>query len=72
MLNKGTFVKECPGHIIKAGTSSLLIISYSTHIIKSILNGKNSKVNLVLNNVIVIEGFHVNIIFKALLYKKRV
>jgi hypothetical protein len=64
------FIKERPRHIVKAGTSSLLIISYSTYIIKSILNGKNNKVNLILNNIVVIKGFHVNIIFKVLLYKK--
>jgi hypothetical protein len=70
ILDKGTFIKECPGRTVKAGTSSLPIISRSTRTIKSILNGKNGKVNLVLNNVAVIEGFHVNIVSKALLYKK--
>jgi hypothetical protein len=64
------FIKEYPGRIVKAGTSSLLIISHSTRIIKSILNGKNSKVNLVLNDMAVVKGFHVNIISEALLYKK--
>ena len=70
MLNKGTFIKERPRYIVKAGTSSLLIISYSTRIIKSILNKKNSKVNLILNNIVVVKGFYINIISKALLYKK--
>ncbi len=72
MLNKGMFIKERPRYIVKAGTSSLLIISYSTRIIKSILNGKNNKVNLILNNIVVIKGFYINIISKALLYKKGV
>ena len=72
MLNKGTFIKERPKRIVKAGTLSLLIISYSTYMIKSILNRKNSKVNLILNNIVVVKGFYINIISKALLYKKGV
>jgi small nuclear ribonucleoprotein (snRNP)-like protein len=71
MLDKGTFIKECPRHTVKARTSSLSIINRDTRTIKSILNGKNDKVNLVLRDVTVIKGFHVNIVFKALLYKKR-
>jgi hypothetical protein len=72
MLDKGTFIKELLKCIIKVRSSSLLVISRNTCTIKSILNGKNSKVNLVLRNVIVVKGFHVNIMFKALLYKKGV
>jgi hypothetical protein len=70
MLDKGTFIKECPRRIIEARTSSLLIIGHDTCMIKSILNGKNGKVNLVLRDVIVVKGFYVNIVFEALLYKK--
>jgi hypothetical protein len=70
MLDKGTFVKERLGHTVKARTSSLPIINRNTCTIKSILNGKNGKVNLVLRDVVIVKGFHVNIVFKALLYKK--
>jgi hypothetical protein len=70
MLNKGTFIKECLEYTVKARTSSFPIINHSTYTIKSILNGKNGKVNLVLRDVAIIKGFHVNIVFKALLYKK--
>jgi len=70
ILDKGTFVKECPGYTVKARTSSFPIIGHGTCTIKSILNGKNGKVNLVLRDVTVVKGFHVNIVFKALLYKK--
>jgi hypothetical protein len=70
ILDKGTFIKECLKCIVKARTSSLSIINYNTCIIKSILNGKNGKVNLVLRDIIIIKGFHVNIVFKAFLYKK--
>jgi hypothetical protein len=70
ILNKGTFIKECLKHIIKARTSSFLIINHNTYTIKSILNEKNGKVNLVLRDVAIIKGFYMNIVFKALLYKK--
>jgi hypothetical protein len=70
MLNKRTFIKELLKCIIKTRSSSLLIISCNTYMIKSILNKKNNKVNLILRNIIIIEGFHINIILKALLYKK--
>ena len=70
IFNKGIFIKGNLEYIIKTRTLSLLIINHNTYIIKSILNKKNNKVNLILNNVIIIKGFHVNIIFKALLYKK--
>ena len=66
------FIKECLKCTIKARTLSLLIINRDTCTIKSILNGKNNKVNLVLNNIIIVKGFYVNIVFKALLYKKGV
>jgi hypothetical protein len=72
MLDKGTFIKELLKSTVKARSSSLLIISYSTYTIKSILNKKNNKVNLVLRNIVIIKGFHINIILKALLYKKGV
>jgi hypothetical protein len=70
LLNKGMFIKERPRVTVKAGMSSLLIISYSTCIIKGILNRRNKKVNLVLLDMAVIKGFLLNIISKALLRKK--
>jgi hypothetical protein len=70
MLNEGTFVKELLRYTIKARSSSLLIINCNTCTIKSILNRKNSKVNLVLRNMVIIKSFHMNIISKALLHKK--
>jgi hypothetical protein len=70
MLDEGTFVKELPGRTVEAGSSSLPVIGRGTRTIKSILNGKNGKVDLVLRNVAVVEGFHVNIVSEALLRKK--
>jgi hypothetical protein len=72
MLNKGTFIKELFRCIIKVRSLSFLIINCNTCMIKSILNKKNNKVDLVLRNIVIIKGFYMNIIFKALLYKKRV
>jgi hypothetical protein len=66
------FIKERFKVIIKVGTLSLLIISYNTYIIKGILNRKNRKVNLILLDIMVIKGFLLNIISKALFYKKGV
>jgi hypothetical protein len=72
ILNKGTFIKELLKCTIEARSSSLLVISHSTCTIKSILNKKNNKVDLVLRNVVMVKGFHMNIMFEALLYKKGV
>jgi hypothetical protein len=70
MLDEGTFVKERPGRTVEAGSSSLPIIGRGTRTIKSILNGKNGKADLILRDVAVVEGFHVNIVSEALLRKK--
>ena len=72
ILDKGIFINKYSGYIIKIGSSSLPIIDYNTHIIKCILNEKNSKVNLILRDIIVIKDFYINIIFEVFLYKKRV
>jgi hypothetical protein len=66
------FIKKRLRVIVKARILSLLIISYSTYIIKGILNKRNKKVNLILLDIVVIKDFLLNIIFKAFLYKKGV
>ena len=48
----------------------IFINKHFKYIIKNILNKKNNKVNLIIINIIIIKGFYINIIFKALLYKK--
>ena len=70
LLDKGSFVPERPGRTVEAGSSSLPILGRGTRTIKSILNGKKGKVDLVLNNVAIVEGFHVNIVSEALLRKR--
>jgi hypothetical protein len=68
LLEPGLFSKSNK-RIIKAGTSSILIIGYSTQIIKNIFNNINSPVikDLILKQIAVIKGFYINIIFKACL-----
>ena len=52
-------------------TSSLLVIRQGTHILKSIVNKYNrKKVDFVLNNIVVVKRFIINIVSKALFYKK--
>ena len=74
LLKPGLFVKASYNKYIEAGSSSLLILKRSIKVIKKTLNGTSSfsLANLVLNNIIVIKGFYINIILKARLHKARV
>jgi hypothetical protein len=74
LLKPGLFVKAFYNKYIEAGSSSFLILRYSIKVIKKALNGTNSLslANLVLNNIIIIKGFYINIILEARLYKARV
>jgi len=67
LLKPGLFVKASYNKYIEAGSSSLLILKRSIKVIKKTLNGTSSfsLANLVLNNIIVIKGFYINIILKA-------
>jgi hypothetical protein len=67
LLKLGLFVKASYNKYIKVGSSSFPILGYSIKIIKKALNSTNSLslVNLVLNHVIIIKGFCINIILKA-------
>ena len=73
LINSGIFIKAKINNYIEAGITSLLIIRYSTCIIKNVVNrllGLRTK-DLILYNVIVIKGFYINIISKARLAKKK-
>jgi hypothetical protein len=74
LLEPGLFVKASYNKCVEAGSSSFLILRYGTKVIKKTLNGTSSfsSANLVLNDIIVIKGFYINIILKARLYKARV
>ncbi len=54
---------------IKVKLSALLILGYKTYIIKRILNNtlRPIIIDLILKNIIIIKGFHVNIILEAYL-----
>ena len=74
LLKPGSFIKASYNKCIKAGSSSFLILRRGIKVIKKTLNGTSSfsLANLVLNNIIVIKGFYINIILKARLHKARV
>jgi hypothetical protein len=74
LLEPRSFVKASSNESVEAKSSALLIISRGTRVIKRALNGKfrRATINLILKNVAVIEGFHVNIISKARLLKSSV
>jgi len=67
LLKLRLFIKASYNKCIKAGFLSLLILEYSIKIIKRALNSINSLslANLVLNNIIIIKGFYINIILEA-------
>jgi hypothetical protein len=70
-FNKGFFIKLLVINIIKANITLLFILKYNTYIFKGLFNkGKSKKVNLILFNIIIIKGFLINIVLKALFYKK--
>jgi hypothetical protein len=70
-LDKASFIKPLVTNIIEASITLLPILRHSTCTFKGLLNRiKRRKVNLILLNVTIIKGFLINIILKALLYKK--
>jgi hypothetical protein len=70
-LDKGSFIKSLVINTIKARTTSLPILKYSTRTFKGLLNKSESKkVDFILFNIVIIKGFLINIVLKALFYKK--
>ena len=70
-LNKGSFIKLLIKLVIKARTFILLIIRHGTCTFKGLFNKRDSKrVNLILCNVVIVKGFYINIVLKALFFKK--
>ena len=67
LLKLGLFVKALYNKCVKAKSLSFLILEYSIKVIKKALNSTNSfsLEDLVLNNIIVVKGFYINIILKA-------
>jgi hypothetical protein len=70
-LNKAPFIKSLMTNIIKASTTLLPILRRSTCTFKGLLNRiKGKKVDVILFNIIIIKGFLINIVLKALFLKK--
>ncbi|KAL2122403.1 hypothetical protein VTJ04DRAFT_2858 [Mycothermus thermophilus] len=64
-------IRAAVGQTVAAGTATFPITHRGTRIIKKALMGPNGALrDLVLTNVAVIEGFHVNIISESELFKK--
>ena len=60
-------MKAKPDECVEARTSSLPIIGRGKRVLKNVLDrarGLNTK-DLVLSDVVVVEGFHVNIVLEA-------
>jgi hypothetical protein len=70
-LDKASFIKSLVTNTVEASTTLLLILRHGTRIFKGLLNGiKGKKVDLILLDVAIVKGFLVNIVLKALFYKK--
>ena len=70
LLEAGSFTPADVGSVVEAGIAAFPIKGYGRRVLKGALNVKGrGKVDLVLHNVIMVEGFHTNIISKALLLK---
>jgi hypothetical protein len=72
-LDKGNFVKLPVELVVEARTFILLITRRGTRTFKGLFNKRDGKrVNLMLRDVVVVKGFYVNIVSKALLFEKGV
>jgi hypothetical protein len=70
-LDKASFIKSLVTDTVEASIISLPILGRGTRTFKGLLNKtKGRKVDLILLNVAIIKGFLINIVLKALLYKK--
>jgi len=65
-LESDTFIKVIKIKTIENRFKNLFILNYKIYIFKIILNkvNNNNKRDFVLNNIIIIERFYINIIFK--------
>ena len=67
LLVLGTFIKVRVDEYVKASSLSLLILGRSEHVLRNILDrvkGPWTK-DLVLKDVVIVKGFHVNIVSEA-------
>ncbi|KAG5931243.1 hypothetical protein E4U59_000472, partial [Claviceps monticola] len=73
LLEPGSF-KLTFGDYLEAGTTTFPIVGRGTRIIKNILNGTRGPCteDLVLNDVAIVRGFHVNIVSESKLIEKNI
>ena len=65
-----TFVLSKDNNIVQVSSFSLFVLRYREKVLKKVLNSLNSKniVDLKLKNIVIIEGFYINIILIVLLH----
>jgi len=70
-LESGSFIRiTSSGVTVECGTLRLPIVSHRTRVLKRVVD--QGKRDLVLNNVVIIEGFHTNIVSEYKLRSLRV
>ena len=70
LLELGSFIKVKLDEYIEASSSSLLITGHRKQVLRNTLNkatGPNTK-DLILRDIVVVEGFYINIVLEACLY----
>ena len=74
LLEPSIFIKVIINKSVKAGLSALLIIKRGIRVIKRALSSKSGPItiDLILEDVMVIEGFYVNIVLEARLLESGV
>ncbi len=67
LLKPKSFIKVIINKSIKAGLFTLLILGHKTYIIKRTLNSALGLIiaDLILKNITIVKGFHMNIILEA-------
>jgi hypothetical protein len=66
-LDKGSFIKSLVTNTVEASTTLLLILGRGTRTFKGLLNkSKVRKTDFILLNIIIIKGFLINVVLKAL------
>jgi hypothetical protein len=71
IFNLGTFVNVGLIDVIKAGTINFLVSEHKLYIIEKIFTeiSKENIIDLLLENVVVIKGFYINIVLESCLRK---
>ena len=73
-LVEGSFKKSSSDEVVECGSGALPILGKGTRVIKNLLTGKDGErtQDLILENVVMVEGFHVNIVSESAMLKSGV